>query len=71
MEGPWYEEQGPTLEIVITDMKREFNENDPKIIEKLTKQISKEFDNKFGSWRGYTSSAGARPELIEKIKKQL
>lgn len=80
MDGPWYEQSGPTTDEVIKDMKRVFyiNYSHNKKILSLTilSQIIAEEVNKvyikyngFGSYRGYATFS--RRDLLEKIEDRI
>jgi hypothetical protein len=60
MSGPWYEEQSPSYEYVMTDIKN--SANYPNLNEKIVHEIIKkcvdiEYSkyNSFGSYRGYAT----------------
>lgn len=80
MDGPWYEQSGPTKDEVIKDMKRVFYINYSRnkkiisltilsqiIIEEVDKEYSKY--NGFGSYRGYATFS--RRDILENIEDRI
>ena len=80
MDGPWYEQSGPTKDEVIKDMKRVFYINYSRnkkiisltilsqiIIEEVDKEYSKY--NGFGSYRGYATFS--RRDILEEIEDRI